>query len=574
MLSLHLVLILLLNIGICFKPDETVCIMTRDNVCLSTFIYYATTGSRPWSCVYRQTPYGKETLDPTIWTDSGFCFIAQDFRGMGSSNGTYSTWRTNGNDTIDTIEWLLQPQQTKFSNGLIGVNGVSADAVAEYVAMSGITNDGEANFNRNNELINHIKVGYLIIATPLFRSMAYQNGAFRAALIEGYFDQDIDEPQSTVEIIQNEAFTSWWYPLSGGWTGWDTRNHPNQTEQSLFNYSIVHEAGWYDIFSTLQIVSAIEINETGQVGARGNQILIVEPTGHCGGGAIRWPNDTYGDQLMTNTLAPQIFKGAFEAAQKNEIFNIHNYVPWNVLFYMLSSGERDTNGLFWVAAESFPETFPVYGYLNGDSLDTDIPDKTGSVSYMFDPTNPVITYGGNNLEISPCGPQSQEKNEKGRKDILHFTSDPLTKEFAIVGMITVKLFISSDVVDTDFTAKIIDIYPNGVPMLVQDGIQRMRWRNGPYEANKAPHMKTDEIYEVDIMIGMMSYIWNVKHSISVSISSSNFPRFSVNWNNGLDVIDGNTDYKIANNTIHFGGKYASQLILPVVDLQWLKDHEA
>ena len=146
-------LILLLTVALpcipvnAFTPDETVCVMTQDDVCLSTSIYYASTGKKPWPCVYRKTPYDKQTLDPTQWNDAGFCFIAQDVcaslcfpktraypndgqqRGRSASNGSYSIWRASGNDTIDTIKWLLQPEQAQFSNGYLGVTGVSADAV-------------------------------------------------------------------------------------------------------------------------------------------------------------------------------------------------------------------------------------------------------------------------------------------------------------------------------------------------------------------------------------------------------------------------------------------------------------
>lgn len=336
---------------------------------------------------------------------------------------------------------------------------------------------------------------------------------------------------------------------------------------------MVHLAGWYDIFTTVQIRTAIGINSTGQINAKGNQILIIEPTGHCGGGAIEWPNASYGGDLMDNTLAPAIFQGAFDAATKNELFDIHKYVSFNILFYMLGPGERDTDGLYWVAAEAFPDYISTEYYLTKNNglvtKSSNSSRDSGEYSYIYDPTDPVETYGGNNLIIQPCGPQSQEKNEKDRDDILHFTSDELTENIGLVGLITVQLYVSSNVTDTDFTAKLIDIFPNGTPMLVQDGILRMRWRNGPYSTSVAPEMKRNQVYEITIEIGIMSYIFNSGHKISLSISSSNHARFSVNYNNGNMVKDYDIDPLIANNTIHFGDEYPSRLILPVVDLDWI-----
>eukprot|EP01084_Bolivina_argentea_P138204 243370_1 len=564
------------NYGVSIKPDETFCLMSRDNVCLSTNLYYPINGTaKPWTTVYSNTPYGKGSLNglAQFWTEQGFAFAGQDVRGKGGSNGSYAFFRTQGNDSIDSVQYLIkQPWSDTYG----GVTGVSADALGQYADIPGIAQGGggEAGFWEHTDVLNHGIGGYLIFGDGFGRETVYQGGAYRECLITGWLAAIFEEP-SIVKVLENEEFDPFWYPLVGNWT-WNNAYNPNpgvERQWDVTNLSIVHSAGWYDIFGNLQILTGINVNVSGQANAIGNQIVVVDPGGHCAeGGEIRWKNATFGHKQM-DIYVPKLFRGAVEAKKQNKIFKAQDFIPYNVLFYVLGPGGEEKTGHWWVAAKGFPEFVNTPYYFSGKKLVTTSDSNEGNSTYTYDPHNPVRTHGGNNLICQPCGPWAQNQ-EFNRTDILHFTSDPLTKEFAIVGMITVKLFISSDVVDTDFTAKIIDIYPNGVPMLVQDGIQRMRWRNGPYEANKAPHMKTDEIYEVDIMIGMMSYIWNVKHSISVSISSSNFPRFSVNWNNGLDVIDGNTDYKIANNTIHFGGKYASQLILPVVDLQWLKDHEA
>ena len=108
-------------------------------------------------------------------------------------------------------------------------------------------------------------------------------------------------------------------------------------------------------------------------------------------------------------------------------------------------------------------------------------------------------------------------------------------------------------------------------MLVQDSILRMRWRNGTY-TRKAQMMEEGVVYEIIINLGFMSYIFNPNHIIRVSISSSNYPRFSVNYNSGLNMINGSTNSQTAKNTIHFGSEeYSSHLILPKVSLDWLED---
>merc|ERR1712048_35085 len=106
--------------------------------------------------------------------------------------------------------------------------------------------------------------------------------------------------------------------------------------------------------SSNQIITAMAINSSAQINARHNQILIIEPGGHCPGGAIAWPNASFGEDLMVNTYNPLIFKGAFDAAQKDELFDVHQFISFNVLFYVLGPGERGTDGLYWIAAESLP----------------------------------------------------------------------------------------------------------------------------------------------------------------------------------------------------------------------------
>ena len=161
---------------------------------------------------------------------------------------------------------------------------------------------------------------------------------------------------------------------------------------------------------------------------------------------------------------------------------------------------------------------------------------------------------------------------------MHFTSDKLTEDVALVGLIRVELFVESDAVDTDFTAKLIDVHENGHQFLVQDGITRMRWRDTASwtfsEYQREPKwMEKGTVYRVTVDLGFMSFVFNRHHRIAVSVSSSNHKRFSVNYNSGHMVVDGDKEWRTAVNTVHFGGAYPSKLILPVVDLQWLNGHK-
>eukprot|EP01084_Bolivina_argentea_P072718 132024_1 len=560
-------------------PNQTHCIMTRDNICLRTDVYFPTKGDKPWSTVYIATPYGKNTLSSRVneWRNvGGFVVLGQDFRGRHKSNGTWEFWRTAGNDTLDTVKWMLN---RSWSDGYMNVQGKSANSFHAYGAVPGVTQaiwngEGEAGYHKYDELLNHITAGMLELGNGLGYDTVFQDGAYRECLIEVWLSS-IADPSLIASVRHHEAFSQYWYPLSGNWTQWDSTHHPNTPQWAIANFSIMHHAGWYDIFGSNQIETAIGINNTGYVGAKGQQILIIEPGGHCEGGEILWPNDTFGNTQMHH-YANKIFPAAIAAKKANKLFDVHEYIPWNVLFYMLGPGTLSvtSNGNFWVFGESLPPfTSKPYYLSTNEGISNIKPVTESSKTYTYDPKHPVWTYGGNNLACQPCGPWDQSTNENSRHDILHFTSSPLIDDLYIVGKIIVTLYVQSDCVDTDFTAKLIDIYPddNGkVHMLVQDGIQRMRWRDGHYHTSPATHMKPKDVYEININVGYMSYIFNKGHKISLSVSSSNHERFSVNFNNGLMVDAGDKNWKIAHNTIHFGGKYPSQIILPVVDKHWIE----
>lgn len=203
---------------------------------------------------------------------------------------------------------------------------------------------------------------------------------------------------------------------------------------------------------------------------------------------------------------------------------------------------------------------------------------------MYDPADPHSTYGGDNLFITPCGPQDQTLPEatnesvtayhallnglngskvtyhngsspcynnscvggcltqmqrlykacidSPRPDIIRFTTKPFELPMTILGNVTASLEVSSNASDTDFVAKLIDVWPNGTAMLVEQGALRMRWRNGPFATKPAPHMRPNERYTIEVNLGMTSYVINKGHSLRLTITSSFWPYYSANPNTG------------------------------------------
>jgi len=153
-----------------------------------------------------------------------------------------------------------------------------------------------------------------------------------------------------------------------------------------------------------------------------------------------------------------------------------------------------------------------------------------------------------------------------RNDVLVFETPPLDAGIEVTGRLVVKLWASSDALDTDFTAKLVDVYPpsadfpNGVDLNIADSIVRARYRNG---LGKPELLKPGQPCEFTIEMYPTSLLFQKGHRIRLDISSSNFPRFDVNPNTGEPLND-NRRTQIANNTIYLDAEHPSQIILPVI----------
>ena len=183
----------------------------------------------------------------------------------------------------------------------------------------------------------------------------------------------------------------------------------------------------------------------------------------------------------------------------------------------------------------------------------------------------VYAKGGNNLPDSiggsiPCGPMDQQETDNAlRTDQLLFQTAVLgeDEELALTGPIMATLFVSSDAIDTDFMVKISDVYPTGEVRILQDNAARMRWREGGLEP---VYMAKGEVYEVTMNLSNTSYVVAPGHALRIAISSSNFPRFSVNPNNGLLLADPTYpgENVTASNTLFHSAQYPSRVSLPVI----------
>jgi len=216
----------------------------------------------------------------------------------------------------------------------------------------------------------------------------------------------------------------------------------------------------------------------------------------------------------------------------------------------------------WPPHDLPPQPYYMHG---GGSLASHLPEEEDTSStYLFDPLDPVPTHGGANLFLN-AGPYIQTPLE-GRDDVILFSTPPLEEPLEVTGNVKVILYASSDAVDTDFTAKLTDVYPatDEFPeersLLVADGIIRARYRN----FTTTPElMAPGTIYRFEIDLWATSIIFNKGHRIRLALSSSNYPRFDVNTNTGEEFYNKEELVK-ATNTIYYNTTYPSHLLLPVV----------
>jgi hypothetical protein len=189
---------------------------------------------------------------------------------------------------------------------------------------------------------------------------------------------------------------------------------------------------------------------------------------------------------------------------------------------------------------------------------SDKPDK-----FAYDPMHPVLSHGGNVCcQGNAVGAGAMDQREtEARQDVLVFTSEPFDQAVEVSGPITPTLYVASDAKDTDFSIKILDVYPDGRAYNLDESIQRMRYRNG-YD-KPLVWMEDGKVTKVTFQPLNTSNLFEKGHRLRIEISSSNFPRFDRNLNTGGHNYD-ETKAVVAHNSVHHSAQYPSAVTFTVV----------
>ena len=512
---------------------KTEMVAMSDGTRLSTDVYLPKNQDGPFPVILLRTPYNKNGNQGTADAVSryGFALVVQDLRGRFASEGhhaiIFGNEGTGGEhkDGHDTLNWVASQD---WSNGKVITYGQSALGIAQNMAAPG------APASLKGQVVG-------VAFSDYYHQAAYQGGVWRKELLEGWLKQTKMEDVNLPTFLEHTTYDDFWKKLN------------SETQADKVDAPGIFVGGWYDIFVQGTINSFTEINSRGGPNARDRCFLLIAPTAHGNfDEKVVYPN---AGNAPINPVAPM---NILEHWAGKAVKGIDKLKP--VHYYVM--GDCQTPGApgnYWRSADSWPPDAEATSfYLRADKLlAREAEQAEGTISYQYDPKNPVPTRGGQNLLITK-GPMDQRPVES-RPDVLLFTTEPLTEPLEVTGRITARLFVSSDCPDTDFTVKLCDVHPDGKSLLVTDGIRRASLRNG-YEKHEP--LEPGEVYELEVDLWSTSLIFNKGHRIRVAVSSSNAPRFEPNPNTG-DPHPVLGKSRIATNQLHLSEKHPTRIILPI-----------
>ena len=524
--------------------EEMVPMQDGDGTKLATNLYYPLR-LPPYPAIVIRTPYGKDSPSMLLFigglTASGYAVAIQDVRGRGKSEGENRAFLDDGWgldpsgthwDGYDTVQWVAGQS---WCNGKVGIFGFSALGISANFAAGALPPALKCS-------------AVQVAAADIYHDAAHLGGGFRKSLVEGWLGDIETIPEVLETIIEHEAYDSFWQEASV---------IAKHSEMTVPTY---HIGGWYDIFlqGTLNHFSGLQIS--GATGARGNQRALIGPWTHGGmaqrqQGQLEYPTDS----ILSEDDIDNLLKW-FNYWLKGEDEEVLDLAPFR--YYLMGDVDDDlAPGNEWreAAAWPVPATAQALYFAPGGILQGTLPAAASPPdAFVYDPGDPVPTLGGANLELD-AGPYDQALLES-RSDVLVYTSPVLTEPLEITGRITVELYGASSAPDTDWTAKLCDVYPDGRSMLVTDGILRAKFRDS-FESSTL--MTPGEVYRFEIDLWSTALVFNTGHRIRIDLSSSNDPRFDPNPNTG-EPLRQHTRVDSATNEVYFSPEHPSQLVLPVV----------
>ena len=547
----------------------------RDGINLSADIWLppSSRGSGPWPALLLRTIYDNQEARYIGWarefTNRGYAVIMQDCRGRGDSDGDWIPYVCELYDGYDTHQWIGEQD---WCDGNLGTFGLSypgftqtlpATLRSKYLKAVAPIASQQDNYghHRVNGVIHH-NVAFAFL-NMLGRSMQYESLK--------HFDQDtfffelpIDTAMEKVSnthpyykgVMEHEQYDEWW-------SSYSLRDkYPEMAIPSLFI------TGWFDSLSNENFKLFNGWTKKAKTeDARSKTKLIIGPWSHqiAPWGRVpmgkngEYADRTFGKQALSDVI--EMHMHWYDQRLKGIDTGVDEEAPIK-LFVMGKNTWRDEYE--WPLERTEWTKFYLSSAGNavdgGGGLHPEIKtsDQT-SDSFIYDPGDPVPSLGSQYQTYDFCGPHDRSHIQR-RPDVLTFTTDILTEDMEITGPISATIWASSDAKDTDFTATLTDLEPDGKAIALCEGIVRARFRNG---TENPQMMVPGEIYKFEIDMWNTSNSFIKGHRIRIEISSSNFPRYNRNLNSG-NPIASDIDITLANQTVYHGIQYPSYINLPVI----------
>ncbi|MHB1357337.1 MAG: CocE/NonD family hydrolase [Anaerolineae bacterium] len=542
-------------------------IAMRDGVLLATTIYLPLNDS-PSPVVLVRTAYNRSGLYDSYFPRHGMALVVQDCRGRYGSLGEHYPFANETDDGYDTLEWIgRQP----WCNGRVGMYGDSYLAATQFAAV-----------RSGHSLLKAVTPRFM--AGDCWKRAYYVDGVFSLALTWSWLCFEVagrtsdasampllkvadllrtlpiaalDEASGVGRVpsyrayVEHSRYDALWQALN------------ISSDYPLYRMPALFVGGWYDNYAQEAVNSYQGVRDhapSPELAA--SHRLLIGP----------W---THG--INSRSVLGEIDFGAVALAENDATQRwldciLHERDPRDFqaspirLFVMGINRWRDEYE--WPLAR----TRYVNYYLRADGrLSPAAPSESEQPDhYTYDPADPAPTLGGNHsvgpynpglYELAKPGPYDQRPNES-RPDFLVYTSDPLAKDTEVTGPVRVTLYASSSAPDTDFVARLTDVFPDGRSINITEGVIRARFREDVWGTPRL--MEPGTVYAFTIDLQVTSNVFLEGHRIRVDITSSNFPLWDRNLNTGNDP-GSDKQMVIARQTIWHTSARSSSVILPIID---------
>ncbi|HEV8597957.1 MAG TPA: CocE/NonD family hydrolase [Gemmatimonadales bacterium] len=589
----------------------------RDGIRLATDVYRPKDTSRKYPVIFSRTPYNFNYWDvrngvPADMSAAltaikrGYAYVVQNERGHFFSEGNYDILGPPTTDGYNAIQWMAtQP----WSNGKVGLIGCSSTAEWQ-MAVAALSPPGlgaiipqgfgagvgrvapyfeQGNWYRGGA-VQMLFIAWLAGEQNQVRPV-FPPGTTQAELLLASKSFDLAEQRPPVDWsealrhlpvmdIMKAAggpagiFADSMPVATGGRMIQREPNDPAWYKGGLFHDNMTINVpglwfmSWYDVSVGPNLATYNHVRKTARPEIANQQYAVIAPTLHCAYTRAT-ENTVVGERSVGDARYPyaELTYGWFDHFLKGEANHLLDTLP-KVRYYTMGSNKWQTTDswppkgaepmTFYLASGGRANTLTGDGMLTSRAPAADKPD-----SFSYDPMNPVPSYGGNVCCTGNAvqgGSFDQQKME-ARPDILVYTSEPFKAGTEVSGPVEATLYVSSDARDTDFTVKLLDVYPDGRAFNLDETIQRVRYREG---YDKPPvFMEKGKVYKVTLSPLTTSNYFEAGHRIRIEVSSSNFPRFDRNLNTGGKNYD-EKEGVVAHNLVHHSRQYPSAVTVTVV----------